>query len=171
MKLAEDAYNNYPLAEELYGTWENYVSKVFNFYIYKNKQPVYGNRVTELPDEQIPFDRNPYYNLDELVQEVKDEMFHGIYEGVSSIRWTDKAYKCYYGCYFYRDNSIVINCVLNSKDVPREVVKFVIYHELLHRDYIHHDKAFREQEQKYKNYEECEYFLHGCMGKFEISEW
>ena len=67
--LAKDVYNDYPLAEEMYGTWENYASKVFNFYIHKNKQPVYGTRVTELPDEQIPFDRTPYYNLEELVQE------------------------------------------------------------------------------------------------------
>ena len=105
------------------------------------------------------------------MQEVKDEMFHGTYDGISSIRWTDKAYKQYYGCYFYRDNSIVINCVLNTKDVPKEVVKFVIYHELLHRDYMHHDKLFREQEHKYKDYEECEYFLYGHMPKLEISEW
>lgn len=169
--LAEQAYQNYPLAEEIYGSWENYASMVFHFYIYRGKAPAYGTRVSELPDEQIPFDRESYYNLDELVQEVKDEMFHGTYDGISSIRWTDKAYKQYYGCYFYRDNSIVINCVLNSKDVPKEVVKFVIYHELLHRDYMHHDKLFREQEHKYNDYEECEYFLYGHMPKLEISEW
>ncbi|MCR5636138.1 MAG: DEAD/DEAH box helicase [Clostridiales bacterium] len=171
LMLAEEAYKTYRLAEEIYGSWETYASKVFQAYIYNGKQPVYGCRVTELPDEEISFDRTRYYDLSKLVQEVKGEMFHGAYDGISSIRWTDKAYKGYYGCYYYRDNSIVINCVLNSKDVPREVVKFVIYHELLHRDYKYHDKVFREQEHKFKNYEECEYFLYGHMSKFEIEEW
>ena len=50
-------------------------------------------------------------------------------------------------------------------------VKYVIYHELLHRDYHRHDKAFREQEHKFRNYEECEYFLDGHMNDFEIDEY
>ncbi len=92
-------------------------------------------------------------------------------EGISSIEWTTKPYKTCYGCYFHRDNRIVINSVPNSKDIPREVVKYVIYHELLQRDYYRHNKALREQEHKFKNYEEWEYFLDGHMNDFEIEEY
>lgn len=166
--LAVEIYNKYPIAKELFGTMEEYQMKVAKAFIYYGKQRVFGKKVEELPDEKIPFSREPYYNIDELVQEVKDEMFDGEYEGITSIEWTGKAYKQYYGCYYYNDNHIVINCILNSKDVPKEVVKFVIYHELLHRDYHGHDKAFREQEHKFRNYEECEYFLMGHMNDFEI---
>ncbi|MBR6646557.1 MAG: DUF45 domain-containing protein, partial [Clostridia bacterium] len=121
--------------------------------------------------ELIPFDRTPAYNLDELVQEVKDEMFGGIYEGIGPINWTDKPYKTYYGIFYHDDKSIFINCVLNSNNVRKEVVKFVIYHELLHRDNFTHDKAFKEQEHKYPHFEDCEAFLNSDMYGFDIKEW
>ena len=64
----------------------------------------------------------------------------------------------------------MINSILNSKDVPREVVKFVIYHEMLHRDNPFHNADFRRMEHKYPNYEECEHFLYGKMLEFDINE-
>ncbi len=170
-KLAEQRYNDYPLAEEIYGDIRNYLTKVVNAKIYKGSQPVYGRKVCELPEELIPFDRTPYHNIDELVSEVKDEMFGGSYDGISSVHWTKKPYKTYYGCYFHADNRIEINNILNSRDVPREVVKFVIYHELLHRDNPYHDKRFRQEEHKFRNFEDCESFLYNNMYKFDIEEW
>lgn len=119
----------------------------------------------------IPFDRTPFYNLDELVQEVKDEMFGGTYDGIGPVNWTDCAYKTYYGVYYHDDHSIFINSVLNSKDVPKEVVKFVIYHEFLHRDNHSHDKYFKEAEHKYPHFEDCEAFLFNNMYQFDINEW
>ncbi len=170
-ELAKEAFTNYPTAEELFRNWENYATKVSFAYIYDGKEPVYGAHIEELPDEQIPFSREPYHNLDELVQQVKNEMFNGNFEGISSYSWTDKAYKQYFGWFDPSDYSIKINCVLNSENVPEEVVKFVIYHEMLHRDIRGHGKDFKELEHKYKNYEQQEYFLHGVMNKFDISEW
>lgn len=170
-KLAEQRYNEYPMAEELYGDIRNYISKVVNAKIYKGTQPVYGSKVQEIPEEEIPFDRTPCYNLDELADEVIDEMFGGSYDGISSISWTDKPYRTFYGRFFFNDNRIEINNILNSESVSREIVKFVIYHELLHRDYPYHDKEFRQKEHRFKNYEECEHFLYGNMTKFDIEEW
>ena len=170
-KLAEQRYKDYPMAEKFYGDVRNYVLKVVEAKIYKSCDTVYGRRVCELPEEEIPFDRTPCYNLNELTSEVINEMFGGSYEGISSISWTDKPYKTFYGRYFHNDNRIEINNILNSKDVPREVVKFVIYHEFLHRDYIYHDKDFKREEHKYKNFEDCEHFLDGNMNKFDIEEW
>lgn len=105
------------------------------------------------------------------MQEVKDEMFGGTYEDIGPVNWTDKPYKTYYGIFYHADHSIFINSVLNSKDVPREVVKFVIYHELLHRDNHSHDKYFREKEHKYPDYEHWEAFLCNDMFNFDITEW
>lgn len=139
--------------------------------IYKNKSDVIGLKVEELPIEILPFDRTPYYDLNLLVKEVKDEMFGGQYEGISSIEWTDKPYKQYYGIYYYKDNSIRINQVLNSKDVPKEVVKYIIYHEILHRDYQCHDRVFREKGHLYPKYEMYDHFLDSKMELFDIQEW
>ena len=101
-------------------------------------------------------------------------MFGGVFDGIKSIEWTDKPYTTYYGIHNKSDDgvrTIKINSILNSKDVPREVVKYVIYHELLHRDYWPHDKAFRAKEHEYPNYAELDYFLDGHMTKFNILEW
>ena len=70
--------------------------------VYENSLPL-GSKVEELPMELIPFSREPYYDLDELVQEVIDEQFGGTYEGISSINWTDRAYKQYYGKIYFDD--------------------------------------------------------------------
>ena len=100
-------------------------------------------------------------------------MFGGEFDGIRSIDWTDKAYRTYYGLHQETDgiHTIKINSVLNSKDIPKEVVKFVIYHELIHRDNMFHNKEFRLKEHEYPNYEECEHFLYDNMTNFDISEW
>lgn len=90
---------------------------------------------------------------------------------ISSNTWTDKVYRTYYGVHYGFDHSIKINSILNSRDVPREAVKFVIYHEMLHRDNMSHDKYFRVEEQRYPKFEECEHFLMSNMEKFCIAEW
>ena len=113
----------------------------------------------------------PFYDLSELVDEVKNEMFGGHYDGIGTVSWTDKPYKGYYGVFYSESKCIYINSVLNSKDVPKEVVKFVIYHEMLHRDICGHGKDFKELEHKYPHFEECEAFLDGNMYSFDIKEW
>lgn len=169
--FAGATYEKYPIIQDLYGDKEKYIMAVCRAKVYKNKSDIIGLKVEELPLELNPFDRTPCYDLDLLVKEVKEEMFNGEYVGISSIEWTDKPYKQYYGVYYYKDNSIRINQILNSKDVPKEVVKYIIYHELLHRDYRYHDKAFREREHLYPNYEIYDHFLDSKMGLFDIKEW
>ncbi len=170
-EYAVKIYHEYDMAQYLYGSEEDYVMAVCQAKVYQNKSHTIGLKVEELPYELIPFDRTPVYDIDELVQEVKEMMFGGQYEGISSIDWTDKPYKTYYGVFYYKDYSIRINQVLNSKDVPREVVKYVIYHEMLHRDIHKHGPLFRREEHKYPNYEKWDHFLDCNMGLFEINEW
>lgn len=170
-EVGSKIYDESDIARDLFSSKEKYIMELCRVKVYDKKSNNIGIKIEELPIELISFNREPYYNLDELVQEVKDEMFGGNFEGISSIVWTDKAYRTYYGIHYYVDNSIKINSILNSKDVPREVVKFVIYHELLHRDYHSHDKVFRVEEHKYPKFEECEHFLYDNMVKFDIEEW
>lgn len=170
-ELIDEVYQQYDITKDIYGSKEHYAMQVCRAKVYQRRSNIIGLKVEELPVELIPFDRAPYYDLQRLVQVVKDEMFDGTYAGISSIEWTDKSYKTYYGVYYGDDSSIRINSILNSKDVPEEVVKFVIYHELLHRDNMSHDTGFRFEEHKYPNWENCEHFLYGNMGLFDIEEW
>lgn len=169
--LAEEIYDNYPIVRDIYDSKEEYIKKVCDIKIYKNHSPIIGQKVEELPIELIPFDRTPKYNIEELVQEVKNEMFNGSYEGLGKIIWTDKPYRQFYGRYWLDTHNIEINCVLNSNSVPREAVKYVIYHEMLHRDNRLHDAAFKREEHKYPKYEEWDHFLEDNMNQFDIKEW
>jgi len=171
MGYAGEIYDTYPIVSDLYESKEAYIMKVCEAKLYGNTRRMIGQKVEELPVELIPFDRTAVYNLDELVQEVKDERFGGRFDGLGTITWTDKAYKEYFGIHYQASHNIMINIVLNSKDVPREVVKYVIYHEMLHYNNMSHDSFFRKLEHKYPNYEEWDHFLDAHMEQFDIKEW
>lgn len=169
--LAGEIYDEYEVARDLYPTKEIYQEKVSKAKIYKNKKIIIGQKVEELPIEWIDFDRTPYHNLQELADEVVNEMFGGVNPDINEISWTDKPYKGFYGRFWNESHNIEINCVLNSKNVNPEVIKFLIYHEMLHRENRYHDKAFYEEEHKYPNWEEHDNFLNEKMYKFDIKEW
>ena len=98
------------------------------------------------------------------------EMFHGEISELGSIHWSDKPYKTYFGKHFGETHDIVINSVLNSKDVPVDVVKYVLYHEMLHKDNMTHNPEFRAKEHLYPNYEQWDHFLDAEMERFDIKE-
>lgn len=170
LEVGTELYDEYEIIRDLFPSKEAYLMELSRVKIY-GKEKALRTKVEELPVEKIPFDRTPVHNINELYNEVVNEMWNGSYEGISGISWTDKPYKTYYGVYYPDNNSIKINSVLNSKNVPVEVIKFVIYHEMLHRDYHKHDKTFRELEHQYPKYEEWEHFLFSNMNKFEITGW
>jgi len=162
----ESVYNTYPVAEQLFGSLERYREKIFNAANYGMKPA--GYKVEEFPLEEIPFKIDKPYNIKTLTREVINEMFGGKYDGIKSVTWTDKPYKTYYGVFYPADNTIRINIILNASCVPRETVKFVIYHELLHRDNHSHDKEFRLLERKYPSYTEHEHFLDYKFGNYRL---
>lgn len=165
-------FDSHEMIGALFGTLQNYTMKVVANCFDDTHGLDFGNmRVQELPIELIPHRMEPVYDISQLKREVIDEMFAGKYEGISSVEWTDKPYRSYFGAYFHNDSHIVINCVLNSPDVPREAVKFVLYHELLHRDYHGHGKDFRTKEAQFPGYEEHAAFLHTMGDDMDIKGW
>jgi predicted metal-dependent hydrolase len=126
-------------------------------------------KIEELPDEVLVLDRTPFYDLEELTAEVVREMFTD-YGRVPPIRWTLRPMEVYFGQYSkgVDQDQIKINSLLNSVDVPRETVKYVIYHELLHRDNMTHDRAFRLLEHQYPNWTQHERFLDYTFPKFDV---
>lgn len=169
--LAAEIYDAYPIARDLFPSKEVYQEKVSKAKIYRNKRIVIGQKIEELPIEWIEFDRTPYHDLKKLAAEVVDEMFSGSYPGIGNISWTDKPYKGFFGRFWQESHNIEINCVLNSKDVHPEVIKFLLYHEMLHRDMPYHDNTFREEEHRYPRWEYHQNFLFDKMNRFDIREW
>ena len=168
-RVSEIYQANEEIIKSIYEDQKGYRERVLQSIVYPDGSKAIGGKIEEMPEELLPFDCNPVYDLKELVEEVVNERFDGLYGEVPEVSWTNKYYSTYFGCYYYREKPFIhINSILNSESVPREVVKYVIYHELLHRDNDKHDKAFRAMEHQYPNWTEHERFLDFKFPKFDL---
>ncbi len=91
----------------------------------------------------------------------------------SSIRrpdlaWAKESPSVRLGFYFEPLDILAANRVLDSEKVPRYVLEFVVYHELLHgvlgakgtpTHRVHHTREFRDLERRFSMYEDAEAWL------------
>jgi hypothetical protein len=107
------------------------------------------------------------YNLDELFERIAREYFGGqmlkprlVWSGVLSSRKL--------GHYERTRDRVVMSQILDDRRIPRCVVEFVLYHELLHKHHgikwvngrcLVHTPEFRRSEGKFRQYQEAESFL------------
>lgn len=166
-KVKEIFESNIEIIENIYGDFQSYYNRIIDCIRYKEGLLPIDSIVEEIPVELLPYKIESTHNLKELTFEVINEMFDGKYTKIESVEWTDKPYKSFYGRYFI-GGIIRINKLLDSSQVDKEVIKFVIYHELLHRDYWSHDKAFYREEHKYPNYTEYNRFLDYKIGNYKL---
>jgi hypothetical protein len=84
------------------------------------------------------------------------------------LAWTKESPSTRLGFYFEPLDLLAVNRVLDSERVPRYVLEFVIYHELLHgvlepggsfARRLHHTKEFRDRERQFAMYSESEEWL------------
>ena len=133
---------------------------------YPNVVAPLGTVIEEAEKEFYPLSPQPLADsLDKLLDEVVREQIANLGNNFvrSSVYWTDKAYRSYFATYNYRETRekdfIMVNRILNSASVPREVLKFLLYHECLHQRLPKHGVEFRELEARYPNFHDCENFL------------
>jgi superfamily II DNA or RNA helicase len=110
----------------------------------KLKEPGQNGRVRRWPDGQRG------YSLTDLKDAVLEQPRH-FPEGppvIKELRYASKAMTSLWGFYQYTNKAIVINPELNSPDVPRYVLEFLLYHELLHAAMpsAGHNRDFRAKE-------------------------
>lgn len=158
--------SNKTLIDNIYDDFDSYYFTILE-QLKKPEDKDYMGQIEEIPFEFLPYEIKPTHNLNELMNEVIDEMFLGHYDGINSINWTKSGITGYYGLY-QSTGHIQINKILDSPQVDREVIKFLIYHELLHRDYRYHDKDFYREEHKYPNYIENNRFLDGKIHNYNL---
>jgi len=108
-----------------------------------------------------------YYDLRELFDSLNNEYFEGritakISWGKKNPRWAVR--KRTLGSYSSHTNTIRINPVLDRKNVPHYVIKFIIYHEMLHSDMhiekkngrrLVHTPEFKKRERMFEYYEKA----------------
>ena len=167
-------YNkNQDMIDNLYGGKGLYQDKIIAFMQYPNGVAPLGTAIEEVEKEFYKLDPEPFdETLDKLLDEVIAEQSKNL--GANFIRpaiyWTNRNYKSYFAAYNYRNETkndfIVVNKVLNSRSVPRDVLKFLIYHECLHQHSKKHGFAFREMERQYPNFHEYDNFLNRTFPDF-----
>jgi superfamily II DNA or RNA helicase len=169
-EYAGQVFESNELAGDLYDTKENYILACCNAKIYKNNPIKVGEKVEELELSLVDIDTTPVYDLQALMQEVIDEMSDYMPETIEEviIQWTNRPMKSYFGKHYSEGHRILINSVLNSKDVPKEAVKYVIYHEILHEDIPHHGPEFRQKEHQYPNWADHDHTLDTLFNKYGI---
>ena len=117
-----------------------------------------------------------YFNLQELLNEVLSMYPKLEASGLIKISWSKNVVRDWFGlCQRYDANQnlyqITINKLLSSPDVDREVIKYLIFHELLHENgYWNHDESFREREWQYPNSAQLDGFLDSLGIEYNLDE-
>lgn len=175
--------SNTPILRDLYKNPDDFIRTVQSAMSGVNDDTT----VIEYRDERGIYEIKPdIYDLlklrDEVIDEVRkagvtDKDGNPVFENAicPAVVWSKRIMKSYFGMCYKRDTIdetgffIRINKVMSSPQCPRETIKFLIYHELLHANgYWNHDVLFRDTEWRYPNSDEHISFLDSRELRFKI---
>ena len=109
-----------------------------------------------------------HHELEPIRDEINEEYFGGRIE--VPVSWSSRRMRSVLGYYDPEHHAIIISTRLDRRSVPRYVVGYVMYHELLHCEQDHgypvrgkrrnlHGKEFRARERAYPDYERAIHWL------------
>jgi len=106
--------------------------------------------------------RGHHYHLEEIFEELNRRFFHGLM-GRPQLTWSRNHARNHLGHYDPAHNAIVISRVFDHPSVPRYVVEYIVFHEMLHlkhpvklrgsrrcvhsHEFLSEEKAFPELQQ------------------------
>jgi hypothetical protein len=111
--------------------------------------------------------RGRIYDLKQLFGELNMEYFGNALRQ-PGLSWTERASKRVLGRYEFDEDVIVLSRWLDSPDVPGHVVRYVLFHEMLHVRHglrvegnreIVHPPEFRREERRFSHYLEANAWL------------
>jgi hypothetical protein len=147
---------------------DNILNEFYKPNIYINARPFWASRCHGI----IMNPKGDYHNLNDLYKEILQDdniMKSGGFKNIDDVMFVWKNYKTSrkkpkYAEAHQTPKAITINKVLDSPIFPKEVMLYIIYHELLHIDQpfmkANHDAEFCRKENNYPNaeYIENKYF-------------
>lgn len=104
-----------------------------------------------------------YYNLAEMFAELNDRFFHGLM-AMPELGWSRQESRITLGHYDPSHNAIILSKLLDRSEVPRLVVEYVMYHEMLHLRFpvdhrgvrrCVHTREFRDAEKQFPSLREA----------------
>ncbi|MBX9924667.1 MAG: hypothetical protein K2Y01_11220 [Rhabdochlamydiaceae bacterium] len=125
------------------------------------------------------YNHEPYYDLQEIFNEVNSKYFSGRLTIPISWSGTGKTRALTtirLGSYNLKTQRIKINRLLDAPHIPRIILAYIVYHEALHHLFpplqspgskrrIHHP-LFLQKEREFQEYEEVQAFLKTFRKKF-----
>jgi hypothetical protein len=115
--------------------------------------------------------RGRHHDLEEIFRELNRRFFHDQIPP-SRLGWSHQHSRCILGHYDSGHRTIIISRKLDGPSVPRHLVEYVVYHEMLHiwfpverrgQRRVVHSREFREAERKFPKYElACRQLKHLC---------
>jgi len=166
-------YDKYKVLQEIYKTFYAFKKSVLDAQNKLQESIIVSDNDLRAPYEII----ENYFDLNELLKEVLE-----IYPKLNAyklvrISWSNNCVKRWFAlCQRFGEIEeaqyvITINKMLSSPQVNKEVIKYLIFHELLHENgYWNHDMEFRLREWQYPNSAEWDGFLDTLHLEYDTDE-
>ncbi len=111
--------------------------------------------------------RGHYYHLEEIFEDLNRRFFHGLM-GRPQLTWSRDHARNRLGHYDPAHNTIVISRIFDHPRVPRYVVEYIVFHEMLHLKHpvkvrgsrrCVHSREFLNEERQFPELERAQRFL------------
>ena len=166
----KDLFESAPVLQQIYRYFYAFKKSVMDAI----KEKVEAEIVTA--DERITYQIvENYYNLSDLLEEIKQQYPKLKTEGLVKIAWSNNVVRDWFAlCERYMDNGKVlyqihVNKLLSSPHIEKELIKYLIFHELLHQNgYWNHDAEFRKREWSYPDSDKWDGILDSLMIEYNM---
>jgi len=111
--------------------------------------------------------RGHFYDLEAIFEELNTRFFHGLMAR-PRLSWSPTKTRRILGHYDPAHNAIIISRIFDHPAVPRYVLEYIVYHEMLHLKHpvkmrgsrrCVHSAEFQEEEKRFPRVAEAEGFL------------
>jgi hypothetical protein len=123
--------------------------------------------------KQISGDDGKYHSLHSIYKDLNRRYFNNQIE-IERIGWGTRRSRTRLGHFDPVHNTITLSPILDSPSVPKYVLGYIIYHEMLHsvfegisseHSHRHHPPELRRTEKAYPDFEKAKKFLKGFGGR------
>lgn len=123
----------------------------------------------------VSTDKGEVYDLSAIFDELNRAYFRGSL-AKPVLTWSARKTYRILGHHDATHDTIVISKSLDSRDAPRYVIEYIVFHEMLHIHHptVHHNgrrynhtTAFRRDEKKFANFEEAEKWIESNVRKLK----
>lgn len=186
VRIAEVCRNMPPLGQQALAYI--LVAKLLRKRVPKNARDVYSGfiktaemreQVTENKRSRgrkvVSTDRGEFFDLSAVFDELNGVYFRGVLPK-PVLTWSARKTYRILGHHDATHDTIVVSKSLDARDVPRYVVEYIVFHEMLHIHHptVHHNgrrynhtPAFRRDEEKFAYFEEAEKWIERNVRKLK----